>query len=738
MYRTLAGTLAGVLLAFTALASNAQAVSLGPELSTQAKQKTSNEGAETLYSIVHSSLDDKGDWERVSYYSIRINDQEAARDYGRLVIPYNHYYNSAELQFANVLSADGSVKPVSKDAVQVRTVGGGQDFYDDRSEIVFSLPDVAPGAIIEFQLQTKTIKRAITSVDFDSASPFWFQQRVANDGWRADSVKNFSYRVEMPAGKTFHTRVYGPYSSKHKTGKANKRVSFEWRWKNVEAIILENAMLPEHQVMPSIKLSNTTDWSLVNRWNWEKVENKLSATSKIKAVVKSLNLPQSATRDEKIKAVYRYINDNVRYVFAHLGRGGYDPHFPDETLQNGYGDCKDQTVLALAMLKALGVQAHAALVETPRSGFSDMELVRLIFDHMIVWVAPEGDSPAQWLDTTGDRTLYPGVSNFLVGQPALIVDNKNGLVTHVDAELQANVTRLNLVYREANGHSLVEVNYLPSGIYEQNMRSWWKHDTNRETSLQHFMEAVFENPSEYTLQADVLNAEELFKPFEIKAVYKFKARNDDTQATVYGASFQQIYRLAGEISSMQIPSSRKNVWYTPMAIELSLTAQFSGGKNTIPALIQSGKSLNNEYFSFQQKGYSEGNDFIVEINYQRPSLELDVEQYADFHAQLLKLGTMNAWVVSMLKDDVGSEQQSVEQQRNQHGENSLEYQLTLARHHLNLGEFELALAPAKEAVRLAPKDGEAWFVLGTAQGFNTLIDDSNTSFENARALGYTP
>src|SRR5690606_7312855 len=109
-------------------------------------------------------------------------------------------------------------------------------------------------------------------------------------------------------------------------------------------------------------------------------------------------------------------------------------HFPDEVVKANYGDCKDQTVLAVALLRILGIDALPALVETPTSGKSDNELVELIFDHMLVYIPEDVDGSAMYMDTTGDRMLFPGVSNYLENQNTLIVNGKGGIMTHMQSD----------------------------------------------------------------------------------------------------------------------------------------------------------------------------------------------------------------------------------------------------------------------------------------------------------------
>ncbi|WP_018415343.1 DUF3857 and transglutaminase domain-containing protein [Teredinibacter turnerae] len=711
---------------------------LGPPLQEQRGMQFAQQGAEALYSIKHATLDSDHRWTRTHYISIRINDTDSARDYGRIAIPYNHFYSSAALDFANVLTAQGVLKPVSQEAIQVRTTGGGQDFYDDQSEIVFSLPDVVPGSIIEFQYTATTLKRAIETVEFDGASPFWFQQRIAKDGWRADSVAQFVYQLETPADLPLEIEVRGQYRKKPVIKSGDGSTIRRWRWNKVAAVELESAMLPGYEVMPSIKVSTSRDWGLINRWTWEKVGSKLGSTAAIASAIAEMALPADATREQKINAVYQYVNTKVRYVFAHLGRGGYEPHYPDETLLAGYGDCKDQAVLTVALLKALGVKSHVAVVETPRAGTSRMDLVRLIFDHMIVWVPPATDGKALWLDTTGDRTLFPGMANQMIGQPALIIDSGNGIVTAIDAELAPNLARLELIYSESPEGSLVEARYLPQGAYEQVLRSWWQHDANRESSLQRLMQGIFNNSSEYALNASVHNAESLWNPLEIRAQFKFNKNSATDTPLTYGASFRQIYSLAGDLSMLQVPATRVNTYYDPLSIRMEQQVVFKGGVTSTPLLVQTAESVKATYFSLEQNGRVEGADFILDLVFSRGPLRLSVDDYREYYQSLVNLGGQGGWLVSMVDDPKKAAEQGLEETLATVEEDSWQAALAKAKHYIDLGQFEDALPPAQAAVELAPENGEAWFVLGTVQGFNTDIEASNASFVKAKQLGYQP
>jgi tetratricopeptide (TPR) repeat protein len=112
------------------------------------------------------------------------------------------------------------------------------------------------------------------------------------------------------------------------------------------------------------------------------------------------------TDADRAAAALRLVEDQVRYLALSMGQGNYVPMSADEVWRSRYGDCKGKTVLLLALLKGLGIEAEAVLVSTGWGDGLDAQLPLLSwFDHVIV--RAQVDGTARWMDGTriGDRTL---------------------------------------------------------------------------------------------------------------------------------------------------------------------------------------------------------------------------------------------------------------------------------------------------------------------------------------------
>jgi Domain of Unknown Function with PDB structure (DUF3857)/Transglutaminase-like superfamily len=85
------------------------------------------------------------------------------------------------------------------------------------------------------------------------------------------------------------------------------------------------------------------------------------------------------------KALYDWSRKNIRYSAVYLGNGGFEPHDLSVILDKKYGDCKDHTLLLMALLKAKGIAAEPALINTG-TDFSLYPIGISAYNHVIVHI----------------------------------------------------------------------------------------------------------------------------------------------------------------------------------------------------------------------------------------------------------------------------------------------------------------------------------------------------------------
>jgi transglutaminase-like putative cysteine protease len=96
------------------------------------------------------------------------------------------------------------------------------------------------------------------------------------------------------------------------------------------------------------------------------------------------------TTEEKIKAIYYWVQDNIKYIAFEDGIAGFKPEAAHLVYQNRYGDCKGMANLTKEMLKVVGFDSRLAWIGTNRIPYS-YELPSLAVDnHMICTVNADG------------------------------------------------------------------------------------------------------------------------------------------------------------------------------------------------------------------------------------------------------------------------------------------------------------------------------------------------------------
>ena len=97
------------------------------------------------------------------------------------------------------------------------------------------------------------------------------------------------------------------------------------------------------------------------------------------------------------------VQDEIRYQLMGMDSGNYVPQKPADTWSLRYGDCKAKTLMLLALLHEVGVEAEPVLASLQFGGLVEKRLPSAAaFDHVLVRATVNGET--LWLDGTGSGT----------------------------------------------------------------------------------------------------------------------------------------------------------------------------------------------------------------------------------------------------------------------------------------------------------------------------------------------
>ena len=152
--------------------------------------------------------------------------------------------------------------------------------------------------------------------------------------------------------------------------------------------------------LPLVEASSYADWTAVSKdmaplYRWQ---GTIAPGTPLAQEVARI---AAATTDARTRVAMalRLVQDEVRYLFRGMDGGNYVPQSPAQTWSLRYGDCKAKSLLLVALLRELGVEAEAVLVSADAG---DLVPVRLpmpgAFNHVIVRAVTGGKE--LWLDGT--------------------------------------------------------------------------------------------------------------------------------------------------------------------------------------------------------------------------------------------------------------------------------------------------------------------------------------------------
>ena len=102
----------------------------------------------------------------------------------------------------------------------------------------------------------------------------------------------------------------------------------------------------------------------------------------------------------KAAAALQLVQDSIRYLAIGMNGGNYVPQTPAQTWTLRYGDCKAKTLLLLALLRGMGIEAEPVLASSSMGDFVPERLPSVAaFDHVLVRATIDGET--LWMDGTG-------------------------------------------------------------------------------------------------------------------------------------------------------------------------------------------------------------------------------------------------------------------------------------------------------------------------------------------------
>jgi len=174
------------------------------------------------------------------------------------------------------------------------------------------------------------------------------------------------------------------------------------------------------------KAFNSTDD--LYAWNNKLVNKVKNNETDLKPIVTKLTAGKTNDMD-KIKSIYYWVQDNIRYIAFEQGLAAFQPMTADKVFKNKYGDCKGMANLLTTMLKMSGYDARLTWIGTKDIPY-DHSIPSLCVDNHMICALVLKDS-LYFLDGTETYISLGDYADRIQGRQALIQNGKSYMLKNV-------------------------------------------------------------------------------------------------------------------------------------------------------------------------------------------------------------------------------------------------------------------------------------------------------------------
>lgn len=462
------------------------------------------------------------------HYVVKILNERGKQNFAESSIEYDSTYEKVELEYARTIRPDGQVAEVG--SRHIRDVSQYLNFplYSNARVFIISFPEITEGSSIEYKVKIYR-SRLVNDRDFVLRYPLQ----------TAEPVIFARFTVSTPSDAAVHLKIindgYNDFGANLQPRKKqhNGFAYYSWEFKDIPQIIPENMMPPGSEINPTILLSTFSRWQEVYEWWWKLAKDKIKADNDIKKQVKIL-IPGRTSEEEKARALYNFCAQKIRYVAVEYGQAGHEPHRAEDIFRNKYGDCKDQAILLVTMLREAGIPAYPVLISTKDSYDLIDDFPSIAFNHCIaaVWLKDK----IIFLDPTAETCSFGDLPSGDQQRRVLIFKDDGYLIQQTPLfEASHNLIKQRIAIKVRPDETIAAEKTIQTfGIYDQSQRYWFLY-----TPPQLVEENIKEHIQSVSIGAQLLN-------YNIKNI----ERLDAPLVLDYNFSGPEYFVLAGSLRIM--------------------------------------------------------------------------------------------------------------------------------------------------------------------------------------------
>jgi len=195
-------------------------------------------------------------------------------------------------------------------------------------------------------------------------------------------------------------------------------IRYRYDYSQTEAYPAESSQLSVADFAPYFAATSMANYEELAR----AYQSRAKASTRVTpAIAKLAAKITSGTNEplEKVRRLYSWVSQNIRYIAIYAGAGGFVPHDAQSILDHRYGDCKDHVVLLESLLQSIGIESSPALINYGNSHRLPNLALVTPFNHVITYVP----SFNLFLDSTTQFAPMGTLPDKEMDKPVLLTSN---------------------------------------------------------------------------------------------------------------------------------------------------------------------------------------------------------------------------------------------------------------------------------------------------------------------------
>jgi len=412
---------------------------------------------------------------------------------------------------------------------------------------------------------------------------------------------------------------------------------FCWESDSTPALIAEVGMPPATEFVPLVLFSNVS-WKELSKKAWDVTEPPMKITDpEIAKTIEAL-VETCTTEFDSIRTIGLWVAQEVRYVGLSLGdKEGITPHDVNETFQAQSGVCKDKSALAVAMLRAAGIEAYNVL--TNPMSYVIYDIATNQFNHQII-LARMRNGEEVFIDVTDDicKDLLPG---YYSKRGYLVLTEKGEDLKYFPLfsgdKNKGNIEARSRIDTMGNLHSTVVIT--GDGLYDEVIRQIGQY-LEKEDQKRFFRQLVTQiDPSAKLIEASI--EPDPVKQLGIPAQITIKYEIPDYAVTADGTEESYLLLtapLAQHIFDILAAVLEENTKLDERKYPLWFMYAFGSDMKEIlelpevyqPKSIPKNVEINNPYLKYSMEYNIEGNLVTYECSMSLKDVDIPLKDYTEF------------------------------------------------------------------------------------------------------------